>query len=247
MLGITLGDPNGVGPEILIRSFMQKDLPGDVVVIGDYDIVRFCMNYLKLNVPLARIRSVKDMEPGRLNILDQGCMKETDLSIGKISEKGGGASLKYIEIATELALSGEIDAIITLPVHKEAVRLVHKDFRGHTDHIATLCGVNHFTMMLVSDRLIVTHISMHVSMKEAIDKISIPNILEVIRLTHRIGNAVVGLLSLPAQISTKSCPRTEPRDFHSLRSSEAQDGVATNATSFALRVVVLRHRNEVLS
>jgi 4-hydroxythreonine-4-phosphate dehydrogenase len=185
MLGITLGDPNGVGPEILLRTFAENEFPGESMVIGDFDIIRFCNNHLGFQVPLNRMESPGELKKGMMNILDQGMMNENDLKIGKISAHAGKASLQYVEKATELALAGIIDAMVTLPIHKEAVRTARTDFRGHTDHIAGLCGIKNFTMMLVSDRLIVTHISMHVSMVEAIEKIKTAHILEVIRLTDK--------------------------------------------------------------
>jgi 4-hydroxythreonine-4-phosphate dehydrogenase len=154
-------------------------------VIGDFEIIHFCNKYLDYHVLLNKMSSTENFQRKHLNIFDLALVSEKDLTIGKISEKGGNASLKYIEKATEMALGGAIDAIVTLPIHKEAVRLVNRDFRGHTDHIAALCQVENFTMMLVSDPLIVTHISMHVSMKEALKQIRTAHILEVIRLTHQ--------------------------------------------------------------
>jgi 4-phospho-D-threonate 3-dehydrogenase / 4-phospho-D-erythronate 3-dehydrogenase len=185
MLGITLGDPNGVGPEILLHTYMEKGMPGECIVIGDFEIIRFCNDHLGYKVPLNRMFSLTEFNKDRLNILDQGIMSETDLTIGKISGIGGKASLHNVEIATKMALEGTLDAIVTLPIHKEAVRKVQSDFRGHTDRIAELCGIKNYTMMLVSDRLIVTHISMHVSMNEAIENIRTGHILEVIRLTDK--------------------------------------------------------------
>ncbi len=131
------------------------------------------------------MNSSSDIQEGRyLNVLDAGILTEKDLSVGKISMKGGEASLRYIDRAVELAIKGDIEAMVTLPVNKEAIRLVNKNFRGHTDHIAALCNVNKYSMMLVSDKLIVTHISMHVSLKEALDHIVKDRIIDVIRLTH---------------------------------------------------------------
>ncbi|MBS0001238.1 MAG: 4-hydroxythreonine-4-phosphate dehydrogenase PdxA [Cyclobacteriaceae bacterium] len=197
MIGITLGDPNGVGPEILLRTFLEKGLPCDCLAIGDYGIIRFCNDHLDLRVPLNRMKTPGDHRKGHLNIMDPGIIQEKDLTIGEISEKGGFAGLRYVEIATEMALTGTIEAIVTLPIHKEAVRMVKPDFRGHTDLIAELCQVKNFTMMLVADMLIVTHISMHVSMREALDRIRTGHILEVIRLTHQ----AVGQLRSQARLA----------------------------------------------
>ena len=201
MIGITMGDPNGVGPEILLKTFRENKWLKNSFVIGDFEIVHFCHQKLGYRIPLYKMRSPSDRKEGSLNVFDMALLTEKDLTIGKISEKGGFASLKYIEKATELALNGAIEAVATLPIHKEAVRLVNPDFQGHTDYIAALCRVKKYTMMLVSDPLIVTHVSMHVSMKEALERIKREHILDVIRMTQqavsrlrsRVRIAVAGL------------------------------------------------------
>jgi len=192
MIGITLGDPNGVGPEILLRAYDKKKIMKDYFAIGDFEVVQFCNKYLNVNAPINKMKIHSDFKEGFLNILDIGILSEKEITIGQVAAKGGYASLKYIQKATELALDGIISAIVTLPIHKEAVRMIKNDFRGHTDFIAELCRVKNYTMMLVSDSLIVTHVSMHVSLKEALEQIITRRILEVIRLTH---DAVINLKS----------------------------------------------------
>ena len=185
MTGITIGDPNGVGPEILLRTYCEKKMTQDIFAIGDYEVIQFCNRKLTLEVPVYRMNSPVDYRKGFLNVLDMRIIDKNEITIGQVSRKGGLASLKYIEKATELALDGLISSMVTLPIHKEAVRLIRSDFRGHTDFIAGLCGVKKYTMMLVADSLIVTHISMHVSMKEALERIKSRHILDVIRLTNQ--------------------------------------------------------------
>ncbi len=185
MIGITLGDPNGIGPEILLRAYLENKIGRDYCAIGDFNVIQFCNKYLNLNVSLNKMKIHSDFKEGFLNILDIGTLSEKEITIGQVATKGGYASLKYIEKATELALNGIISAIVTLPINKEAVRLVKKNFKGHTDFIAALCQVKNYTMMLVSDSLIVTHVSMHVSLTEALAQVKSQRIIEVIRLTHQ--------------------------------------------------------------
>lgn len=183
MIGISIGDANGVGPEILLRAFKNKKLTGTLVAIGDFSVLKFCNQYLALNVPLHKMNGIDDFNPDSLNTYDVGILSEKDISIGQISEKTGYASLKYVETATQLALQKHIKALVTLPVNKEAIRGTVKDFSGHTGYIASLCNNSNYTMMLVSEKLIVTHVSTHVSLREAIDNVRKERILEVIRLT----------------------------------------------------------------
>ena len=183
MIGISIGDANGIGPELLLRAFKNKELSGGFVAIGDFSVLNFCNNYLKLNIPLYKMDGIDDFKPGFLNTFDIGILSENDITIGQISEKTGYASLKYVEIGTQLALQNQIDALVTLPINKEAIRSTVKDFSGHTGYIASLCNTTNYTMMLVSENLIVTHVSTHVSMKEAIAQVRKERILDVIRLT----------------------------------------------------------------
>ena len=184
MIGITMGDANGVGPEIVLKAFKENFIRGKAVVIGDYSILDFCNRHLNINVSLHKISDLNDYEHGNLNILSLDSLKESDLSIGKISKKAGYAALKYIQKTVHLIINGQLEAMVTLPINKESIALSQADFRGHTDYIADLCKVLDYTMMLVSDRLIVTHISMHVSLMDAIKSVRKDRILKVIQLTH---------------------------------------------------------------
>ena len=183
MIGITLGDPNGIGPEILLKSFQKGLLTGKWIVIGDLEVIEFCQEELNMDIPVNRIEKIDQWKDGYLNMLDQGILTKSDIHIGLVSEKSGKASLKYVKKGTLMALSGEIGALVTLPVNKEAIRFTKPGFAGHTGYIAEICNANHHTMMLVSDRISVTHVSTHVPLMEAIQLVKKERIIEVIELT----------------------------------------------------------------
>ena len=183
MIGISIGDANGVGPEILLRAYKNKSLTGAFMAIGDFSVLNFCNNYLALDVLIHKMDGIEDIKPGSLSIYDVAKLSEKDITIGQISKKTGFASLNYVETGTQLALQKHIDALVTLPINKEAIRGTVKDFSGHTGYIASLCNTTNYTMMLVSEKLIVTHVSTHVSLRKAIDQVRRERILNVIRLT----------------------------------------------------------------
>ena len=185
-IAVTMGDSSGVGPEIILHAFIDSDLPHDSVVVGDFRILDVCNRMLNYEAPLNRITQVDEALAGRLNVIDLGLLSENDLEIGRISEKSGHAALKYVEYATQLAIAGKVSAVVTLPINKEATRLSEPDFTGHTEFIASLCGRTKYTLMLASDQLIVTHVSTHVSLREAIDRVQQQRVLDVIRLTHEV-------------------------------------------------------------
>lgn len=183
MIGISIGDANGVGPEILLKAFKKEKLDGDFIALGDYSVLSYCNSHLKMNVKLHRIKDVRDYKSGYLNVYDVGLLRESDISIGQVSKKTGNASIKYVELGTKLALDGKIDALVTLPINKEAIRQTIDGFSGHTGYLADLCNTSNYTMMLVSEKLIVTHISTHLSLREAISKVKKKRIIDVTKLT----------------------------------------------------------------
>ena len=128
MIGISIGDANGVGPEILLRAYQGGKLNEDVVAIGDYSVMAFCNNYLQLGVPILKIKELGNYQPGFLNVLDQNSLNEQDIVIGKMSEKTGYASIKYVETGTRLAMQNKIDALVTLSINKEAHQGYHTGF-----------------------------------------------------------------------------------------------------------------------
>ena len=184
MIGVTMGDANGVGPEIILRAFNSGEMEEEFLVIGDFSVIAQCNKILLLNIPLNRIKNLSDFKTDFLNVLDMELLAISDISVGNISEKTGYAALQYIKFGTQLASEKQIQALVTLPVNKEAIRLKNSDFSGHTGYIAKLCNSSESTMMLVSEKLIVTHVSTHVSQLEAIKNVKQERILDVIRLTR---------------------------------------------------------------
>ena len=193
-LGITMGDAAGVGPEIALRAFLDGDVRDNIIVIGDYSALALCNETLGLNAPLLRIGAPVEMREGYLNVLDLALLSRDEISIGQLSGETGRAACAYVKRATELALTGEIAGIVTLPINKEAVRLTMADFTGHTEYIAALCGGPDVTMMLWSEKLAVTHVSTHVSMRDAVELVKKERVHAVIRLTR---DALLGMTASP--------------------------------------------------
>ncbi len=183
-IAITMGDSSGVGPEIILKAFAQQELPADCVVIGDASILQLCNERLGYNVPLHNITGISERQADVLNVYDLALLTPDDLRIGEVSQKSGAAALAYVERATHLALAKQVTAIVTLPINKEATRLTAPNFSGHTEFIAELCGEENYTMMLASEQLIVTHVSTHISLRQALEQVTTEKVLNIIRLTH---------------------------------------------------------------
>lgn len=178
-LAITMGDASGIGPEIVLRRFCEGGLGDDVVVYGDASILRHGASLLGLDVDWAR-----------LPIVDLALLTAADHRPGQLDAASGAAARAYVERATRDALAGTVAGIVTMPMNKEATQLSDPAFVGHTELIAGLCGVQRVTMMLTttlpSGPLAVTHVSTHVSLATAIERVRRERVLDVIHLTNDV-------------------------------------------------------------
>jgi 4-phospho-D-threonate 3-dehydrogenase / 4-phospho-D-erythronate 3-dehydrogenase len=183
LIGITAGDSSGIGPEVLLKAWKAGELRHPVVAYGDLSALEFYNESLGLGVPMHRIARVSDRVDGMLNVLDAGILKRADVTPGRLNRESGSAARKYVIDAARAALAREIAAMVTLPMNKEATQLSDPAFVGHTELIGQVCGASDVTIMLVSDQLIVTHVSTHVSLTTAIARAKKDRICTILRLT----------------------------------------------------------------
>jgi 4-phospho-D-threonate 3-dehydrogenase / 4-phospho-D-erythronate 3-dehydrogenase len=182
-LGVTIGDSSGIGPEILLKAFAEGKVKVPIVAFGDLGALEYYNGRLACGVSLRKISKTVELTAGPLNVIDAGVMSRQDISVGKLSAKSGQAAREYVVAAARAALAGEIAAMVTLPMNKEATQLSDPHFTGHTELIGDVCGVSDVTIMLVSEQLVVTHVSTHVSLATAIARARKERISTIIRLT----------------------------------------------------------------
>ncbi len=183
-IGVTMGDASGVGPELLLRAFDNGEFSEPFVAFGDMAALTFAKETLELTTPLHVTSLAEPPADGMVNVIDTGILTREDVRPGEIVKAAGHAAVVSVKSAVHAALDGKIDAIMTLPINKESSTLTYPGFQGHTELIAEMCGVTDYTMMLAAPDLIATHVSTHVSMREAIERVKTERILTVIRLTH---------------------------------------------------------------
>ncbi len=188
-IAITMGDASGVGPEIvLLRAAGGDLLAGDVVVYGDASILSEGQRRIGVEVPLRIVSDPADARPGAVNVRDLGLLAAADHRPGQLDAAAGSAARAYVAAATDAALTGDVAAIVTMPMNKEATQLTDPDFVGHTEFIARRCDARNVAMMLTAEHehgsLAVTHVSTHCSLRDAIDRVRADRVLDVIRLTH---------------------------------------------------------------
>ncbi|ELZ31311.1 4-hydroxythreonine-4-phosphate dehydrogenase [Halogeometricum pallidum JCM 14848] len=178
-----MGDPGGVGPEVIVKAYPELCEIARPLVIGDADVIAAAVDVCDADLAVEAVESVADatFDRGRIPVLDLGLIDE--LVRGEVREAYGAASLKYVERAIELAVAGEIDAITTAPINKQSTKLAGSDYAGHTGMLADYTDTENYSMMLVEDDLRVTHVSTHVPLREACDLVTTESVLETIRLT----------------------------------------------------------------
>jgi 4-phospho-D-threonate 3-dehydrogenase / 4-phospho-D-erythronate 3-dehydrogenase len=183
MIAVTQGDASGVGPEIILAAAAAGDPREPFVVFGDMAVLSMCREKLGIDVAVRAVRSVEEYAAGAVNVLDFAMLRPEDVTPGRISKAAGAAARAYVVAAAEAALAGRVRAMVTLPMNKEATQLSDPVFTGHTELIGEVCGVEDVTILLVSGQLAVSHVSTHVSLQEAIRRVTKERVETIIRLT----------------------------------------------------------------
>ncbi len=188
ILGLTMGDPAGVGPELCARALREGSVLSACVPVlfGDAGVMKRLAK-AGLTVPDCRTVSVAEWEkggaiPGPL-MVDCAAMDADVLRVGAVAAACGRAAFACIEHAIRAAMAGRIAGVVTAPIHKEALRLAGISHPGHTEIFTTITGAKRSCMMLRSDALTVSMVTTHVGYAEVPRKLSVERILDVIELT----------------------------------------------------------------
>lgn len=177
VVGITLGDPAGVGPEIAVKALVNQDWRPLLrpVLVGDVGVVEDVVTGLAVERPVVRIDSIAEatFDPNQIEVLDCGVLSEVEY--GKVDEKHGRAAIAYIERVCELARDGKIDGMVTGPISKEAIWAAGSTFPGHTEMLAHLLGVEEDAVatMFVLEKLRIFFLTRHLSLANAISGLSV--------------------------------------------------------------------------
>ncbi|SFG85742.1 4-hydroxythreonine-4-phosphate dehydrogenase [Halopelagius inordinatus] len=183
LVAVTMGDPAGVGAEVAVDAYRDATEFARVVVVGDADAIRTAVQVCDASLDVRTVDSVGDVDddPSTLSVLDLDNVDE--LVHGELRAEYGEASLEYVERAIELAVAGEVDAIATAPINKQATRMAGSDHAGHTGLLAERTDTENYSMMLIEEDLRVTHVSTHVPLRDACNLVTTENVLDTIRVT----------------------------------------------------------------
>lgn len=190
ILGITMGDPASIGPEITVKALSNPEIHERCrpLVVGDACMMEKAKHLVGHDeIVIHPVKDVKEalFTPGTIDVYDMHLVNAETLPIGKVSVEAGEAAFQYVKKVIELANAGEVDGTVTNALNKEAINLAGHHFSGHTEIYAHYTGTKKYTMMLAHHQLRVVHVSTHVSLREACDRVKKDRVLEVIRIAHQ--------------------------------------------------------------
>jgi len=208
-IGITLGDGAGIGPEIIVKAFRDApDVTRGCFVVGDVATLRRAMQLVctgQVPLPIAVIESVTDVlavPPRCIPVLQIGVLAAPP-PLGQLSADAGRLAAECVVWAAQAALRGDIAALVTAPLHKEALSLAgppHSNYPGHTEmlqdlaakHKGVLLSSMPVRMMLANDELRVVLVTIHMSLRDAIEAVTFDNVLQTLKITHVSLAAMLG-------------------------------------------------------
>ena len=185
IVGITMGDPAGIGPEVALRTVVDQRVQRVCipVIIGDGGALERVRAACRLRRRIRAVGSPGEARgSGAIEVLDLKNVDPVACPVGVVSAAAGRAAVEYVFKSVELAMAGDIAAAVTAPLNKEAMRRAGFRYDGHTEIYAEKTGTRDYSMMLVVGRLRVLHVSTHLALREAVERVTRERVLTVIRL-----------------------------------------------------------------
>ena len=185
IIAIPLGDPAGIGPEIVVKALAGKELY-DIcrpLVVGDLGVIGKALEFCRLDLDIRTVSNPQDglYRAGTVDLLNLGNVDIENLETGRVQALGGRASYEFIEKAVSLALNGKADAIATPPINKESLKAAGVPYIGHTEILAGLTGTDDPLTLFEVRNLRVFFLTRHVSLRKACDMITKERLLNYIK------------------------------------------------------------------
>jgi 4-phospho-D-threonate 3-dehydrogenase / 4-phospho-D-erythronate 3-dehydrogenase len=180
VIAITMGDPAGIGPEVIVKALAHKEVHERCrpLIVGDVKRMQKAIQITKSHLRVKEISNPGELTADRTELYCLGVTAlPPDLPFGKLTTEGGEAAYQYVKKAAELAMAHEIDAICTAPLNKEAMHAAGHKFPGHTELLAALTQTPEVSMLLLTPKLRVVHVTSHIGLLDAVAKIE-PGLVE---------------------------------------------------------------------
>lgn len=193
VIGITTGDPAGIGPEVVLRALEDRTIfeMCTPVLIGDESHLEYIAEkFVGSSYNFCPLGS--EAKEGYVQVVDVANVDDENLRFGQESENTGRASAQYIEKSVELWREGKIDAVATAPISKNALKMAGYKYPGHTEFYAELTGTEEFAMSFFAEKLRVVLMSTHVSLRNAIDLVTTESLVKLIKFADRVLPELIG-------------------------------------------------------
>ncbi|GAA0740405.1 4-hydroxythreonine-4-phosphate dehydrogenase PdxA [Clostridium oceanicum] len=184
IIGIPIGDPAGIGPEIVVKSLTEQEVyeKCNPILIGDAKVIKQAMGFCDVKLNINCIEKAKDgkFTLGTIDLIDLNNVDIDELKIGKVQGLGGKAAFEYIKKSVEMAKEGEVDAIATTPINKESLKKGNINYIGHTEILADLTDTEDPLTMFEVRGMRVFFLTRHVSLRKACDLVTKERVLDYI-------------------------------------------------------------------
>lgn len=185
VIGVTIGDPGGIGAQIALMSALDESVLANIIIIGAESAVKAGNEKLNLGAEIRAIENVEDATFGDGTIPMLHVDNITEHEFGLLRAEYGAASVEYLSIAIELAMEGKLDGVVGGPLNRTAIDRSDSEFAGPEELILESTGLDHYSIMLLTDGLRVTHVTPEIALEEAIDMITEDLVLQTIERTAR--------------------------------------------------------------
>ena len=239
LIGLTLGDPTGVGPEVVAKALLHDSIYGRLrpIAIGSASALERIIGICGLELAVRTIEDVGQarFERGVIDTLDLWRQDHGNLPFKEVTAAGGEAAVTAVVEAVKLCAAGRLDAMATSPLHKLAMKMAGYDYPGHTEIVQEFSGAATSRMMLVAGKLRVIHVSTHVGLAEAVTLVKTDRILEVVEIFQQALQDM-GIESPLIAVAGLN-PHAEPGNLFGMEDSEQVEPAVERARAMGVNAI----------
>ena len=185
---ITMGDPAGIGAEIIVKSLSKNCFDAKLIVVGDMNAILDAISFTNSDLSVNMMKGIDDTyidDKKTLNLISLTKLSKEEIKYKTVDKKCGDAAFKYVTWAIKQCNQKKADGIVTGPINKESLKLAGHNYSGHTEILADFTETKDFGMLLASNGLNVIHVTTHCSLNDAIKRITIKSVYKKIKLGHK--------------------------------------------------------------
>lgn len=185
VIAISMGDPNGIGPEVALKFLNQNDLSNSIpVLIGSGNVLEYYSEIYDIHLPFRTFTDRDELKNGNVYLLDLNDDTNFELNPGEISGQAGSMAMQAVQKGIELCMGDQSDALVTAPISKEAINKAGFNVPGHTEFLAEKTGTKEVVMVLASENLRVALATIHIPLKDVAKSIKKESLKSYLRILH---------------------------------------------------------------